>query len=135
LGCGSVCQQANAGTYIEVERLEHEVDQLKKYFDLPQLSFLHEPSTIVDGHGRILVWHLPDILSVQRVVSSQNLFPYFHLLIGAKLLRVIITMQSTTSAIAFPLNLPMTLPMRLPILGDQQGFVSQREIAYLDWGF
>jgi hypothetical protein len=123
--------KAHAGTYIEVERLELEVNRLKKYFQLPQIGFLDEPSTIIDKHGRILLWHLPDILSVERIVSSWNLFPYFHLLNWVQLTRVIIMTQFTTSAITFPLKVPMILA----ILGDQEGFVSQREIAYLDWGF
>jgi hypothetical protein len=42
---------------------------LPSYF--PQACFgeLEDPATILDAHGRIIVWHLPDILHVNRIVS------------------------------------------------------------------
>jgi hypothetical protein len=42
-------------------------DNLPKFFDLPKLGTITEPTTIIDRHGRILLWYLPDILT-PRVV-------------------------------------------------------------------
>lgn len=61
--------KVNAGIYAEEERLSKELERLNKYFELPELGPRNEPATVLDEHGRILVWYLPDILSIQRVVS------------------------------------------------------------------
>jgi hypothetical protein len=45
--------------------------QLHKYVKLPDLRLVMDPTTILDWHGRVLVWHLPDIL-VGRLVC----FPF-----------------------------------------------------------
>jgi hypothetical protein len=44
--------------------------RLPKYFEQVHLGTLNEPATIIDIHGRILVWHLPGAL-LGRVVSQQ----------------------------------------------------------------
>jgi hypothetical protein len=41
---------------------------LAKYFKNPQLGDLDEPATILDRHGHIMVWYLPQIFSMYRVV-------------------------------------------------------------------
>lgn len=48
-------------------------DNLPKFFDLPKLGTITEPTTIIDRHGRILLWYLPDILT-PRVVSRLSSF-------------------------------------------------------------
>jgi hypothetical protein len=90
--------KVNAGIFVDNERLDNELVWLRKYFELPRLGRSDEPATIVDLHGRILVWYLPDILSIQRVVRSQNPF-LTHLLNCAPLIRAIIMMLSTTSTV------------------------------------
>src|SRR6267154_5214802 len=50
-----------------VESTQHE--KLHKYFLVSQLGKISQPTIIVDCHGKILVWYLPDIMSPQRVVS------------------------------------------------------------------
>jgi hypothetical protein len=45
---------------------------LGKYFVNPRLGHLDEPCIVKDLHGRILVWHLPDIYAQHRIVS----FPF-----------------------------------------------------------
>ena len=65
--------KVTSGIYSE-KNLAKELERLGKYFKLPEFGRQTEPSTIVDQHGHILVWHLPDILSIQRVVRSQNHF-------------------------------------------------------------
>jgi hypothetical protein len=52
-----------------VESKQHE--KLRKYFPVSPLGKISEPTTIVDNHGKILVWYLPDIVSPERVVSLQ----------------------------------------------------------------
>jgi hypothetical protein len=42
--------------------------RLAKYFENPQLGNLNEPATILDCHGHIMVWYLPYIFSMYRVV-------------------------------------------------------------------
>ena len=42
--------------------------RLAKYFENPQLGDFDEPATILDRHGRIMVWYLPFIFSMYRVV-------------------------------------------------------------------
>jgi hypothetical protein len=48
---------------------EKEMDVLEKFFDLEPLGKKNHPCTLVDKHGRILIWHLPDILSKNRLVT------------------------------------------------------------------
>ena len=44
--------------------------KMAKYFTQAQFGNIELPATILDLHGRILAWYLPDILSKKRVVSS-----------------------------------------------------------------
>jgi hypothetical protein len=57
------------------KRANDELVRLSKYFSLPdQQQDWTEPGTILDCHGRIMVWFLPGILSKRRVVSCLHLF-------------------------------------------------------------
>lgn len=47
-----------------------EDDHLAKFFSPTVLGVLDYPSTVVDKHGRIILWYLPDILAPCRVVSA-----------------------------------------------------------------
>ena len=42
--------------------------ELAKFFINPQFGHFDEPSTVLDKHGRIMVWHLPKIYSPFRTV-------------------------------------------------------------------
>src|SRR5882757_841282 len=58
-----------------VESKQHE--KLRKYFFASPRGKISEPTTIVDNHGKILVWYLPNILSPERVVSpTQNILNF-----------------------------------------------------------
>lgn len=46
---------------------------LEKFFTNPELGDLHEPATIVDIFGRIMVWYLPDILHPSLIVGPVHL--------------------------------------------------------------
>jgi hypothetical protein len=46
-----------------------EQKKLGKYFQMAILERISEPASIVNNHGKILVWYLPNILSCSRVVS------------------------------------------------------------------
>ena len=46
--------------------------RLAKFFENPQFGYFEDPATILDRHGRIMMWILPRILSPYRVVS----FPF-----------------------------------------------------------
>jgi hypothetical protein len=50
------------GSYSEVDSKLHE------YFVQASFGELHEPTTILDIHGRIMAWFLPDIICKQRLV-------------------------------------------------------------------
>jgi hypothetical protein len=41
--------------------------QLAKFFDRENVGTIEEPAVVVDLHGRILMWYLPDILGAQVV--------------------------------------------------------------------
>ena len=41
---------------------------LEKYFKNPQFGDIDMPATMLDRHGRIMVWYLPRIFSVHRMV-------------------------------------------------------------------
>lgn len=57
------------------ERVKEELVRVGKYIQLPETErHCDEPQTIVDVHGRILVWSLPGILSAKRVVSPPIFF-------------------------------------------------------------
>lgn len=44
-------------------------DNLRKFFSPTALGVIEYPSTVVDEHGRIILWYLPDILAPFRVVG------------------------------------------------------------------
>ncbi|KAG2124327.1 hypothetical protein BD769DRAFT_1669528 [Suillus cothurnatus] len=44
-----------------------ELERLKKFFPKVVLSKISVPATIVDKHGKILVVHLPDILTASHI--------------------------------------------------------------------
>jgi len=73
------------------DRAREELARIGKYFELPETEKHHEePQTILDVHGRILVWSLPGILSTQRVVSF---IPFFKLQILILSSSMITTLQ------------------------------------------
>jgi hypothetical protein len=43
---------------------------LAKYFENPELGEFTLPATVLDRHGRIMVWYLPYIFSPHRVVCA-----------------------------------------------------------------
>lgn len=53
------------------EVFEKEMSRLAGYFQEMNIGERKDPCTIVERHGRILVWHLPDILTRDRLVISQ----------------------------------------------------------------
>jgi hypothetical protein len=66
------------------DRAKEELARIGKYFELPETEKHHEePQTILDVHGRILVWSLPGILSAKRVVSLISPFKLQILILGS----------------------------------------------------
>jgi hypothetical protein len=45
-------------------------EKLAKYFQTPSFGHISEPTTFIDMHGRILAWHLPEILVPDRTVCQ-----------------------------------------------------------------
>jgi len=45
-----------------------EDEELRKFFREVHIGDVNVPAIIVDAFGRILAWHLPDVLSSARVV-------------------------------------------------------------------
>jgi len=43
--------------------------QLEKFFERAKLGVIDKPATVVDKHGKILLWYLPNILRDDFVVS------------------------------------------------------------------
>ena len=41
---------------------------LAKYFKNPQIGDIDMPATILDRHGRIMVWYLPHLFCMRRMV-------------------------------------------------------------------
>jgi hypothetical protein len=54
-------QENDANASVEDKRLA-------KYFKNPQFGEFDEPATVIDRHGRIILWYLPLIISVYRMV-------------------------------------------------------------------
>ena len=54
-------QEGDANASVEDKRLA-------KYFKNPQFGEFDEPATVIDRHGRIILWYLPLIISVYRMV-------------------------------------------------------------------
>jgi hypothetical protein len=62
-----------AGNYRS--KIKEEVDRMQKMFQPLQSSgVIDEPAVITDKFGRIIIWHLPRILSNSRVVSKLYIF-------------------------------------------------------------
>jgi hypothetical protein len=53
------------------EAFEEEMNRLAGFFKKQNLGERKYPCTIVEKHGRILVWHLPHILIKDRLVSAR----------------------------------------------------------------
>jgi hypothetical protein len=49
-------------------------DTLKKYFDQPDSMEFSEPCTFIDMHGVIMVWYLPGVLGLGRIVQAISSF-------------------------------------------------------------
>lgn len=45
-------------------------EHLSKFFSLTSLGIIEDPTTVVDQHGRIILWFLPNIMAPFRVVSA-----------------------------------------------------------------
>ena len=43
--------------------------QLENFYKRPKLGVIDKPATVVDKHGKILLWYLPNILQDDFVVS------------------------------------------------------------------
>ncbi|KAI6033373.1 hypothetical protein EDC04DRAFT_2897862 [Pisolithus marmoratus] len=48
------------------EPMPHAADKTK-YFQYPQWGHISDPATVLDVHGRVMVWYLPGIIPPQRV--------------------------------------------------------------------
>ncbi|KAI6161114.1 hypothetical protein EDD17DRAFT_1509572 [Pisolithus thermaeus] len=48
----------------------------RQYFPYPQWGHISDPATILDVHGRVVVWYLPGIMSPARVVILPLSPPY-----------------------------------------------------------
>jgi hypothetical protein len=42
---------------------------LEKFYNMTKLGAVDKPATIVDRHGKIILWYLPNILQSDHVVS------------------------------------------------------------------
>ena len=51
--------------------------KLEIFFNIAKMGKIDKPTTIVDRHGKILVWYLPDILHPGRTVSFVLTFLVF----------------------------------------------------------
>ena len=59
-------------TVTSEEAFEKEMTRLAGYFKEQNLGERKDPCTLVDRHGRILIWHLPYILIRDRLVISTH---------------------------------------------------------------
>lgn len=48
-------------------------DRLSKFFSPTMFGVIDYPSTVVDVHGRVILWYLPDIVAPFRIVSGDSL--------------------------------------------------------------
>ncbi|KAI6105117.1 hypothetical protein EV401DRAFT_2078571 [Pisolithus croceorrhizus] len=48
------------------EPMPHAAEKTK-YFQYPQWGHISDPATVLDVHGRVMVWYLPGIIPPQRV--------------------------------------------------------------------
>jgi hypothetical protein len=51
---------------------QSETKQSDKYFAKVEMGKITSPTTVVDVHGKILMWYLPDLLLSHRVVRSTD---------------------------------------------------------------
>ena len=59
-----------------------------KYFSKTGMGFLTKPTTLVDSHGKILMWYLPGLLLPSRVVCSASLIQNLFFLLTFSIARV-----------------------------------------------
>jgi hypothetical protein len=45
--------------------------RLHVYFEQASFGDIHEPTTIIDKYGRVMLWHLPGCLHPMRLVSLE----------------------------------------------------------------
>ena len=63
--------------HIKNSRLKHndqvakELGHLSKFYKHEKGVVHREPMVVMDCHGRILLWYLPEVLSTARLVSSK----------------------------------------------------------------
>lgn len=55
----------NPNNYAEEKRSQ----QRNRTFPEVKIGKVEVPSCVVDGYGRVVLWHLPGILSLHRIVS------------------------------------------------------------------
>jgi hypothetical protein len=53
---------------------KNEDDHLAKFYRRVDVGDVNEPAVILDAWGRILAWHLPNVISTGRVVRDEFLF-------------------------------------------------------------
>lgn len=53
------------------DQMAKELERLSKFYEQENGRVHQEPMVVVDCHGRILLWYLPEVLSTERQVSSQ----------------------------------------------------------------
>lgn len=58
-------------TVTSEEAFEKEMTRLSGYFKKQNLGERKDPCSLVDRHGRVLVWHLPHIFSRDRLVTPK----------------------------------------------------------------
>ena len=65
---------------VDINNLSHSDETLHLYQKLSDFGTLHQPATIVDQNGIILLWYLPKILQPFRLVCLHlsTLNPLFH---------------------------------------------------------
>jgi len=88
VGCFAVCRESEISR-VKPDGAPATADvNLRKYFVCPEFGHIDLPATILDLHGKIMVWHLPHIITRTRnvfIISSDasvpplNLFHYSRL--------------------------------------------------------
>lgn len=63
-----LADKANATRFPTEEAVTKDKKKLENYFSFQSLGFQRDPCTLVDIHGRILIWHLPEVLRKWRLV-------------------------------------------------------------------
>ena len=68
-------------TKVTKSRTEAEADRsLRQHFHEAHFKDLTEPTTILDRHGKVIVWALPDILHPNHLVRSRHMHLLYRLL-------------------------------------------------------